>query len=100
MMEFVLRVSMFLPLFVILYLMYTTLVLRERIILYLKEHYKEEYERLQLNYTWKQILTGDQEIIKNQLRQNKKLINNDICFDEYIKCLQRKYKRNIFYSGF
>jgi hypothetical protein len=53
------------------------------------------YEEIKLSYTIKDILIGDPEVIKNQLRQNKKLMSKEISYDDQITSLQRKYKVTI-----
>jgi len=97
-MEFLAKVITFLFLFGILFLIYHALVLRNRILLYLKKNYKSEYEGIRLNYTWRDILAGDPDVIKNQFKQNKKLLSEEICYDEYIRTLQKKCKTTIFFT--
>jgi len=95
MIEYITKTLIVLVLFVILFLIYRSLILREKILSYLKNNYKSVYEEMKLSYSIKDILIGNPNVIKNQLRQNKRLISKGICYDKQISSLQRKYKITI-----
>lgn len=94
-MEYITKSIILIILLIIFFLIYRTLILRKRILLYLKENYKLVYEEIKLNYTIKDILIGNPEVIKNQLRQNRRLISKEICYNKQISSLQREYKVTI-----
>lgn len=95
MMEYLAKFLILSILFFIAFLIYRSLVLRSRILLHLKENHKSIYEEIKLNYTIKDILIGSPEVIKNQFRQNRRLLSKDICYDKRIRSLQREYRTAI-----
>jgi hypothetical protein len=79
-------------LLVVLIFVYRLLATRAKILSYLESNFESVYEEIRLNYTLKDILIGNPEIIRNQLKQDKMLMSKEICHDSHIESLQRRYK--------
>ena len=92
-MEHVAHFLLFIFLLIILLLIYRFLFLRQQILSYLKENYKSTYEEIHFDYTIKDILLGDPEIIKNYLKQERKILSEEILYDKQLNYLQKQYKR-------
>ena len=85
----------FVILLVFVFLLFRVLILRRRLLLYLKSNYSSSYKKIVSNYSTKDILMGNPDVVKTLLKQEKKLFHNEMCFDNAIYSMQIKLKRSI-----
>jgi len=90
--EELLLLGFFAILFLFLCFIYRIVSLERRILSYLKDNYAEKHRQIALNYSVKNILIGNPDVAKNQLKQWKVLLSREIRYDETISSLQRKFR--------
>ena len=90
--EFLL-LGFFAILFLFLCFIYRIVSLERTILSYLKQNYAEKYKQIASNYSVKNILIGNPEVAKNQVKQWKALLSREIGCDETIRSLQRKFRK-------
>ena len=85
----------FLVLVVFIIFLFRSLILRNRILNYLKHFYGDLYNDIVPNYSVKEIMMGSPEVFKGLLIQERKILSKRIVVDSEIGSLQKKFKNSI-----
>ena len=93
MIEISFKIFIFVALFAFVCLLFGTLILRRKLLSYLKENYIETYNEIVVpNLSPKDIFMGGPDVVKRLIMQDMKLLSKEICYDNNIGAIQNKLK--------